>query len=741
MSTETLTVKVKFQADGSALVGGVKVSRDELDKMRGSADSARAGLDGLAGSVKTFIGAWAGYETIRAAGKAWNDFDTATRNTANLTGAALDDVKAKAMESGIAFGRFAGDAASAFGVVGSKTPALLEMPAALQAVTNQSLELADAAKATGDAMTDADAAMAITAGLNQWGVAAQDAAKEADHFGNVLAAGAQFGSASVSSMVDSMKQSGTVAASAGLSIEQYAATLQVMASKQIEGAEAGTALRNTINFLLTKGDDFEDFGIKAESVNPKLVGMQTALENLAPILDNDAALAKIFGAENLTAAKVLIQNAGAIGEMTDKLTGTNTAYEQAQAGLQTFSRQAEILQANLQNIAAGQIDTVFGDSALIAITEVNDGLRWVLENQNEIRIAGVAMTGGLLTSYEELRYSAEVAFTAVANFGGESAADVQRFFADMTAYVTQKLANLAQGAGGFSSYIPGMSDATTKLAALSQELNSNAHMMRENASAIGFNKVALADVTAAHEQRKAAISDEMGAMASSIGEAKGMQQQTASMTKSVAESAVTMPKAALAAGNLSKAHKDAAKASEQHAKAVADFTGKLQEQLDTFYMTEAEARRYKAAHDGLLTPANEALLKQIEELEAAQDEFKYFNEASQQAFEDQQKFADAAKKAAISVGKAFSDSAKQTQESYKKAMGEVGGMFEDFLGNMARGGDLGKGISGLFGQMAGAESSKGTISDALKGAGGFAGIFKELGGGDLQIRPRPRAHR
>jgi len=372
MSTNDLTIRVRLLADGHALVDGVDRADNSLKGMNGTVNSVNESIGSM---IKTAAAAVAGFIAIDSALDSWQRFDAAVNNTANLTGQALDQVKQSAVDTSIEFGRFAGDVADAMGVIGSKAPVLLEMPAAMQAVTEASFTLADAAKATGDALSDVDAATAVTAYLSQWSIAASDAASEAERFANVAAAGAQLGSASVSDMTDVMKNSGTVAASAGVSIEQFAAVTQVLAERQLEGAEAGTAFRNVLNTLLTKGPEFEKFGVSAGSVNPKIVGLEQALKNLAPILENDVALTKIFGAENLVAAQILGNGADAVGEMTAKLTGTNTAYAQAEAGLNSFSAQLEISSALLQTISAITIDELIGPALAPALAGVNQRLR------------------------------------------------------------------------------------------------------------------------------------------------------------------------------------------------------------------------------------------------------------------------------------------------------------------------------------------------------------------------------
>ncbi len=62
------------------------------------------------------------------------------------------------------------------------------------------------------------------------------------------------------------------AAQAGIGFETLNAAIQVLASREIKGGEAGTALRNII-LNLEKGTD--------KTLKPSVVGLSKALENLA----------------------------------------------------------------------------------------------------------------------------------------------------------------------------------------------------------------------------------------------------------------------------------------------------------------------------------------------------------------------------------------------------------------------------------------------------------------------------
>ena len=81
-------------------------------------------------------------------------------------------------------------------------------------------------------MSMADAATAMAATINQFGLGAG----EANRVINVLAAGSKYGASEIMDLAQSFKVTGSVAASAGLTIEQTAGALEVLSQSNLKGA-------------------------------------------------------------------------------------------------------------------------------------------------------------------------------------------------------------------------------------------------------------------------------------------------------------------------------------------------------------------------------------------------------------------------------------------------------------------------------------------------------------------------
>jgi len=82
---------------------------------------------------------------------------------------------------------------------------------------------------------------------------------------------------------------------------------------------------------------------------------------LNPIVEDSALLSKIFGKENQAAAIALIQNSDNIGTLKQKISGTNSATDQANIIMGSWKEQLKRVKANIQDVALaiGQYTTPF----------------------------------------------------------------------------------------------------------------------------------------------------------------------------------------------------------------------------------------------------------------------------------------------------------------------------------------------------------------------------------------------
>ena len=236
-------------------------------------------------------------------------------------------------KEGLRVRQSAAEILDAFMLVGSAKPELLGDKEALKAVTEEAMRLQAAAKD----ITLNEAVDSLTLSLNQYGAAADQAGR----FTNVLAAGSQAGSANISSQAKAIRNAGTAAASANVPIEQTVALIETLAYRGIKDEVAGTGLKKFFLVLQTGADE----------TNPKIVGLDKALENLKNKNMDAGAIKKMFGEEGYNTASVILQNTEMVKDFTAAVTGTNVAYEQA--AINSDTAQAKLEQArNKMKLAA-----------------------------------------------------------------------------------------------------------------------------------------------------------------------------------------------------------------------------------------------------------------------------------------------------------------------------------------------------------------------------------------------------
>lgn len=270
-------------ATGAATITGVSMALNTLRNNRDSKESSQAELKALTGLDDSSI--------------QW------LTEQAEKLSTTMD-------ESGLRIRQSSDEILQAYMLIGSKKPELLKDKEALNAVTIEAMRLAAAAK-----IDLKDAVTATTVSLNMYGESADQAAR----YVNVLAAGSKEGAADVSAQAASIKNAGVAASGAGVSIEQLQGTIQMLAEKGLEAEPAGTALRKFFLVLQTGPDE----------TNPKVVGLQTALENLNKKSLTAAQIQTMFGEEAYSAATILIDNADKVRQYTEAVTDTNIAMEQA----------------------------------------------------------------------------------------------------------------------------------------------------------------------------------------------------------------------------------------------------------------------------------------------------------------------------------------------------------------------------------------------------------------------------
>lgn len=300
----------------------LKAVNDEIKKSPGFIDKMVNGFNKFGGIIVSLIGFLTGVTlALRSFREERNKLESAQASLKALTG--LDEASVNWLtkqartlattmtKEGLRVRSSATEILDAYMLVGSAKPELLGNKEALAAVTEEAMRLQAAA---GDIKLS-EAVDAVTLSLNQFGAPAE----EAGRYVNVLAAGSKEGAANIASINAAIEKSGVAASGANVQIEETVALIETLAYKGIKDEVAGTALKKFFLVLQTGADE----------TNPKVVGLSKALENLKNKNMDAASIKKMFGEEGYNAAAVILDNIDMVNRLTDAVTGSNVAFEQA----------------------------------------------------------------------------------------------------------------------------------------------------------------------------------------------------------------------------------------------------------------------------------------------------------------------------------------------------------------------------------------------------------------------------
>jgi TP901 family phage tail tape measure protein len=363
----------------------------------GNYQSAIGGLKNVLGNLGIAFGA---STVIQGAVTTIREFDQAIADLVSITGAGGKDLEFF-KEQAIGLGKEVQGGASAvieaYKLIGSAKPELLQNAEALNEVTKSAITLSQAS-----GMELPAAATALTDAMNQFGAPAEQAGK----FINVLANGALFGAAEIPQVTEALLRFGAVAKTANVSVEESTALIEALAEKGLKGADAGTALRNVM-LKLSAPDALprdakrrlDELGISFATLEDTSQPFSTRLEALKPLLNDNAALVKVFGTENAVAATNLIRNSGRVAELTKQMETQGTATKQAEDRTKTLSQSFIELQGSFEGYLL-QLNEASGAGATFAnaIQFLAQNLTTILNTVAKVGRAWLLYRAGLLAA-------------------------------------------------------------------------------------------------------------------------------------------------------------------------------------------------------------------------------------------------------------------------------------------------------------------------------------------------------
>lgn len=280
------------------------------------------------------------------------DFEKSMSNVSAISGASAEEMQQltdKAKEMGESTRFSATEAADAFGymsMAGWKTEEMLD---GIEGVMNLAAASGEDLATTSDIVTDALTAM---------GYEAKDAGRLAD----VMAAASSNANTNVSMMGSTFQYVAPLVGALGMSMEDTAVAIGLMANAGIKGEKAGTALRSVLNRLSAPpkqcAEEMDKLGISLtdsqgnmKSLNELIIDLRNAFSGLSET-EQTAAAKHIAGAEAMSGLLAIVN---ASDKDFQKLTvaindSTGAAQEMADKMNDNVGGQLTLLQSKIQGI-------------------------------------------------------------------------------------------------------------------------------------------------------------------------------------------------------------------------------------------------------------------------------------------------------------------------------------------------------------------------------------------------------
>lgn len=325
-----------------------------------------------------------------------------------VTGKALADLGEKARTSALEFGGTAAESLDTYKVILSRLgPEIANNQEALSKMEKNARILSKTMGGDMVAATDA-----LTTAMLQYGIDLSDpmkAQEEMDKMMNVMAAGSKEGAAEVTSVAAALKVAGVQMKQSKVSFEEGNAAIQALAKGGKEGAESGVALRNILGKIA--GEDIipkealgklKSLGVDMSIVSNTSLPLIDRLNELKKAQADATLITQVFGVENAAAANILLDNIAFQDELTDKITGTNTAYEQAAIVMESTEEKQKRMNARIED-------------AKLAFFEATGGLTAYLQPLAEVgqTLAGFAPLISLTVKGFKSLYNSKIAQIAI----------------------------------------------------------------------------------------------------------------------------------------------------------------------------------------------------------------------------------------------------------------------------------------------------------------------------------------
>ncbi|WFN93477.1 phage tail tape measure protein [Gordonia sihwensis] len=312
-----------------------------LTKATASAKKA-AGALGLAFGGAAVLG---GLKSVIDAGVEFDTVLNQLRGVTGATGAEMAAVSEKARQLGNDIAIPATSASDAAQAMLELSKGGLSVQQAMDAARG-SLQLAAAAQ-----ISAAQASEIQAQAINTFSLKASDAG----HVADVLAGTANAAAGEITDIAQGLQQAGSVASQFGMTIDETAGALGVLANNGIKGSDAGTLLKSTLLALQDTGKPaataMEELGISVYDAQGKFRGLGPIMDELKTASTNlteeqyNQATATLFGSDAMRLAGIAAKDGSkSFREMTEQVGKAGSAQRLAEEMAKGLPGQLERLQ-------------------------------------------------------------------------------------------------------------------------------------------------------------------------------------------------------------------------------------------------------------------------------------------------------------------------------------------------------------------------------------------------------------
>ena len=459
MSSVLRKMSKNTQTFANKLQSGVSAGNRMFRKLTPSIGEAGKQLLSFVSAATLATGIFAG---ISFGAKSIMDYEVALHSLEAVTGESsskfkgmIEDISKRSKKSAI-------EVTASFETIGSAMSQYLDNPKALGQITEAGITLAKASRQELQPTLEN-----LTSVMNQFKLGAEEASKTI----NILTAGEIVGSVSTAKIAEGLQEFGANAYTANVKLSESVALLETL-GKQMDHSKIAVGARNLLNVMSSaKGlpkealSSLKEHGVSLNVLMDKSKPLGERLKELSKIQNDQVAITKVFGKENMTAANVIFSNLPVYNKWAAEIEKTNKANEQAATNSNTLKNRIDEVKDALIN------QMVSGDKLSPTMEKLKDRLVWVADNMELIfSWAGKLITGFLI--WKGIIIATQTALVIY----------------NVALGITSALSSTASIAVGKNAIALGAYNVTTKLAAAGQWL-LNAAM---SANPIGLVIIAIA---------------------------------------------------------------------------------------------------------------------------------------------------------------------------------------------------------------------------------------------------------